>query len=234
MNYKLKNTFIGEHVSGVMEKAQVISKELKQIVEFDFNGITILVDENTNIDHLLRDYNTAWITGWKTIGNVCYEEYSESVLEEIKIATEANEKKAEEQQEEWRLKDEKQQKEFSEKVGDSKISITNGKIWDEYVEKNNDPYGKCCIDYARDWGRLMQYYISKGETIVECADRSSHELGWYGITGFMYGAAVMMLSGCWEHGEELKKWHNREYLHEGEGVVNPAVLTINSIKHEEQ
>jgi len=47
-----------------------------------------------------------------------------------------------------------------------------------------------------------------------------------GITGFMYGCAVNLLSQCWKHGEELRKWHNKEYGHEGDGVVNPAVFTI--------
>lgn len=26
--------------------------------------------------------------------------------------------------------------------------------------------------------------------------------------------------------EELRKWHNKEYNYEGDGVVNPAILTI--------
>lgn len=226
MNYKLENTFLGERVDGVMKKAQALSKEVGNIVEFDFNGITIIVDENTNIDHLLRDYNTAWITGWKTIGHVCAVEYSETVLKEIEIATEASEKKQAEQQAEWERKDEQQQAEFTEKVGESILMTTNTKAWMDYVNKNQDEYGKCCVDYARDWGRLMQYYIHRGETVAQCADRASHELGWYGITGFMYGCAVQMLSQCWKYGEELRKWHNKEYNHEGDGVVNPAILTI--------
>lgn len=228
MNYKLENTFWGESVDGVMKKAQDISKKINQIVEFEFNGITILVDENTNLDHLLRDYNTAWITGWKTIGNVCAVEYSESVLNEIKTAQEAINKRQEEQQAKWKLEEEKQQAEFNKKVGRSMLMTINTKLWMEYTEINQDNYGKCCVDYARDWGRLMQYYIYKGETVVECAERASHELGWYGITGFMYSAAVQMLSQCWKYGEELRKWHNKEYNHEGEGVVNPAILTINT------
>ena len=42
----------------------------------------------------------------------------------------------------------------------------------------------------------------------------------------MYGCAVSILSECWEYGEELRKWHNKKYNHGGDGVVNPAVLTI--------
>jgi len=44
----------------------------------------------------------------------------------------------------------------------------------------------------------------------------------------MYGCAVSMLSQCWKYGEELRRWHNKEWGHEDtDGIVNPAVLTIN-------
>lgn len=227
MSYKLENNFWGEHVEGVMKKAQDISKQVNEIVEFEFNEIAILVDKYTNLDHLYRDYNTAWITKWKTIGPHCMPEYTESILQEIKLAEEAQDKRQEEQAAKWKLEEDAQKAAFTEKVGESPLMTTNTKAWIEYVDKNRDDYGKCCVDYARDWGRLMQYYIHRGETLVQCAERASFELGWYGITGFMYGAAVMMLSSCWKYGEELRKWHNKEYNHEGNGVVNPAVLTIN-------
>lgn len=42
----------------------------------------------------------------------------------------------------------------------------------------------------------------------------------------MYGCAVNILAQCWKYGEELRKWHNKEYNYNGNGVVNPAVLTI--------
>ena len=47
-----------------------------------------------------------------------------------------------------------------------------------------------------------------------------------GVTGFMYGCAVGILSKCWEYGEELRKWHNKKYDYEGDGIVNPAILKI--------
>lgn len=64
------------------------------------------------------------------------------------------------------------------------------------------------------------------KVIVENADRLSNEADVEGITGFMYGCAVSILSQCWKYGEELRKWHNKEYDYDGDGVVNPAILTI--------
>lgn len=50
----------------------------------------------------------------------------------------------------------------------------------------------------------------------------------------MIGMAVSMLVQCWEHGKQLRRWHNLETQigDEGEkanalgGVLNPAVLNI--------
>lgn len=42
----------------------------------------------------------------------------------------------------------------------------------------------------------------------------------------MYGCAVSILAQVWEHGELLRDWHNRSYGYQGDGTVNPAILTI--------
>lgn len=62
----------------------------------------------------------------------------------------------------------------------------------------------------------------KREVFYECDSEAEKE----GITGFMYGVAVSILSQCWEYGEFLRKWHNKEYGYDGDGVVNPAVITV--------
>ena len=64
------------------------------------------------------------------------------------------------------------------------------------------------------------------KVIVDTAKQLSYEADKEGITGFMYGVAVSILSQCWEYGEFLRKWHNKEYGYDGNGVVNPAVITV--------
>lgn len=64
------------------------------------------------------------------------------------------------------------------------------------------------------------------KAIVDNAGKLSHEADIEGITGFMYGAAVSILSQCWIYGEYLRKWHNKEYNYNGDGVVNPAIIKI--------
>ena len=70
----------------------------------------------------------------------------------------------------------------------------------------------------------------KSDVANECSNEADTE----GITGFMYGAAVSVLASCWEHGEELRRWHNLktqirdegEKANESGGVLNPALLNI--------
>ncbi len=94
------------------------------------------------------------------------------------------------------------------------------------AKQNGDGYGLACFRYAENWANLMEEEMKNGAKIKDIADRLSHEADTEGITGFMYGASVSILTQCWEHGEELRKWHNKEYDYEGDGVVNPAVLSI--------
>ena len=113
------------------------------------------------------------------------------------------------------------------------MKILEGREQDykDWYNKNLDPYGHASFTYAERWAELMENLIESStdepmKVIIDNADRLSHEADTEGITGFMYGCAVSILSQCWKYGEELRKWHNKEYKYEGDGVVNPAVLTI--------
>ena len=98
--------------------------------------------------------------------------------------------------------------------------------WDKAVSANPDPYGRCVIRYAQRWAEMMEEHISDGKSISDIAKKTSHDSDTEGITGFMYGCAVNILSQVWKYGEDLRKWHNGQYGHSGDGVVNPAILTI--------
>jgi len=109
--------------------------------------------------------------------------------------------------------------------------------WDKGRENNQDEYGKCIYDYAEQWANLMEERMAKGEQLEAIADETSHivdQRDGFGITGFMYGCAVQLLAGFWEHGEALRRWHNLktqlgnegEKANESGGVLNPALLTV--------
>lgn len=115
------------------------------------------------------------------------------------------------------------------------MQISNQDFWDKGIVANQDPYGNRCFTYARDWADLMEPRIANGDKLEDIAESTSHQADTDGITGFMYGAAVWILSQCWIHGEQLRKWHNltTQLGDEGEKannvpgrVLNPAILNI--------
>ena len=112
-----------------------------------------------------------------------------------------------------------------------KILEGHEKEYKDWYDKNSDGYGRACFTYAERWAEMLENKIESStedvmKVIVDNADKLSHEADTEGITGYMYGCAVSILSQCWKYGEYLRKWHNKEYNYDGDGVVNPAILTI--------
>lgn len=106
------------------------------------------------------------------------------------------------------------------------MKVINMKEYEDWKNNNTDSYGSCIFRYAERWANMMEEEINKGKKVKDIADELSHKADTEGITGYMYGASVSILSECWQYGEELRKWHNKEYDYEGEGVVNPSILNI--------
>jgi hypothetical protein len=112
------------------------------------------------------------------------------------------------------------------------MPITNQEAWKTWEDKNADPYGKACVDVAREVMRLLDERTDfDPHDIIKDAD-TNIEAG--GITGFMAGCVASMVSKCHSRGEEFrKKWnldtqlsHEGEKANEGKGVLNPALLNI--------
>ena len=118
------------------------------------------------------------------------------------------------------------------------MKIRNSEDWNKDRENNTDGYGKATLDYAERWADLMEVEIDGGAKLHDIAKRLSHEADSEGITGFMYGAAVSVLARVWEHGQELRTWHNLdiqigdegERANERGGTLNPALLNIESLE----
>lgn len=109
------------------------------------------------------------------------------------------------------------------------MDILKGKENDykNYIRINSDPYSSCVIRFSERWANMMEKEIESGHCLNDIAEKLSHDADTEGITGFMYGCAINGLSSFWKYGEELRKWHNSKYNHNGDGVVNPAIISIN-------
>jgi len=224
----------GDRFGNVAENAKNISIEKNAVVAFDFNGVECLVDKNTNLDNLFRDYCNAHTMDWKTVGPNCVDVYdaeTQATLDQKETDAESARKQRAAQQE---IEDKKKSDALDTKIKDIVFEFKSPEAEEEWKAgraKNTDPYGNACFVYADRWARLMQaeakdYTNIDVVVLTGIADKASTEADIEGITGFMYGMAVSILSKVWKHGEALRKWHNKEYNHEGDGVVNPAVLTI--------
>lgn len=215
----------GDNFHTVAKNAKFLATEDTN-VKFEFNEIVCIVSTSTNLEFLYRDYANAWLMEWSIVGPDCLAEYPSEVQAEFEKRTKAREEKRKIQEEESNRKDAAERNIFQSKTEGITIDLIDQKAWDDWKAKNTDGYGAGIFEYAESWARLMQVEMAKGKSIPECAKTTSFELGFLGITGFMYGAAVSILANCWKHGEALKNWHNAQYNHKGEGVVNPALLTI--------
>lgn len=226
MIYTMK-TYAGNSIQSASQEAKDMAIEKGATIEFEFNGIRCLVNSETNVDYLVRDFLNTYIMDWKEVGPDCAAEYSPSVAKELAERTEQQRIEQEARQKELAERDAKEKTAFELKVAGIQMDFADEKGWQDGRAKNTDPYGNAIYEYAEGWARLMQKEMAKGKKLEEIASPTSYELGFLGISGFMYGAAVSVLSYSWKHGEELRKWHNGEYNHTGDGVVNPAILTIN-------
>ena len=114
------------------------------------------------------------------------------------------------------------------------MQLKNAALWQQCLDNNSDPYGIGINNFANRWALLMEAEIKKGATVADCAKATSDQADTEGITGFMYGAAVSTLAAVWVHGEDLRRWHNKDWQIHDEGdranetgaVLNPAVMTL--------
>ena len=115
------------------------------------------------------------------------------------------------------------------------MEFLNKALWEKGVAANQDDYGACVYRYAQRWAEMIEKAMADGAQLEDIAENLNHEADSEGITGFMSGAAVGVLSACWKHGEQLRLWHNLKGQIHDEGakankekgaVLNPAVLCI--------
>lgn len=227
MNYILQS-YAGNTFQDVARKAKNIAILKDITVEFDFNDRKCLVNKNTNLDWLWRDYHNSFEMEWKTVGADCLPKYTPEIQAELERRRKASEERAELHRKEQQAKDNAEKEEFDKKVKGIELELLNPEDWQKSRDANTDGYGKAALDYAEGWAKLMQIEIAKGKTIAEAYDSTQYGLGFLGITGFQFGCAVSILARTWKYGEELRKIHNKKYgvSEDKQGTVNPAILTM--------
>lgn len=202
MNYKIESGW-GSDFNTVAQKAKEIATARNVVAEFEFNGCVCLVNSETNLDFLYRDYSNHWTMEWETVGPDCVTEYNGDIKSEFERKTKIKEEKAELERIEYKKKEDAKIEKFAEKINGIEVEFSKKEDWELGKSKNTDGYGACIYEYAEGWAKLMQVEMSKGNSLKDIAQKTSFEMDFLGISGFMYGAAVSILSHCWKYGEEL-------------------------------
>jgi len=99
------------------------------------------------------------------------------------------------------------------------------KKWKEGYKKQKSKNSKAVYEIAGRWASLMEKSILKGKKLKTFADRTFDKADEKGqSSGFTYGAAIQLLCECWQYGDDLRKWHNKEWggNEDDEGVIDPV------------
>jgi hypothetical protein len=223
-------------VQKMIELCGQLDIKCNPVVMQNLNGVDVYVERTSNANLIMRDLHRAqnrYIAG--PVGPHPAEALSiQELANDAEIEAENN-KKAKEASAVYMAKARAKRDIFDAKMLTApEIEIIDMEVWQSTKDKNLDGYGGGIVAYAEWWARLMQIEIAKGKQLADIADAASHEADIEGITGFMYGAAVSILSKVWKHGEDLRRWHNlkTQIRNEGEGAnenggtLNPALLTF--------
>ncbi len=226
----------GSNITSTIAEAITLATEQKRLIAFEFNGVVVKVDSGSEPKLIYRDWDRA-LCGYiaKNVGP-----RPSPVLTDVEKVSDASiEAKNEERRQKRRAEYDKKACSHRERVeaklaNTPAIELADEAGWQKFKDANTDGYGGGVITYAERWARLMQVEMANGKSLKEVAEATSSEADIEGITGFMYGAAVAMLSKVWIHGDQFRRWHNlkTQIGHEGEqaneegNVLNPAVLRI--------
>lgn len=201
----------GENVSETAKRMVKLAKKSNEQVKATFNGIGLVTRPDGKPEDITKFYHEERERRSKAYHN------SPAGKAAAKHAEEAN-----------------KIAEAALKEGILSFSLKDEAGWKLSVEKNQDSHGSGVIRYAARWANLMETEMAKGKRLKDVADKMSHNADVEGITGFMYGCAVSILAEVWKHGEELRRWHNKETqigtegdrANENGGVLNPALLCV--------
>lgn len=225
----------GCHVNAATAEALDWAKKLESEVHFEFNGVEIRLRGDSDANAILRDWwraSSGYIQGpiGPYPGEMTQADHDSDAAVEAQLEAKRAERRAEfdraaaakrDAAAAWLAK------------APAAMTLRDPAGWQKTVDANRDGYGAAIVDFASRWARIMEARMAEGEAIVDCAEDSSSLADTDGITGFMYGAAVSILSRVWQHGEALRRWHNvhvageqGEKVNESGGVINPAIITI--------
>jgi hypothetical protein len=225
----------GSDINDAVPEAIEIAKKSGGEFTFDFNGVSITVRGDSSPGLILRDWNRGMSGSITSVGPYPPSELSATERAHDAEVEAANEARRAASRADYERRAAAKQAATNARLAQAPpIALADAEGWQKSKDANSDGYGGGVMTFAEQWARLMQLDMANGAKLEDIADATSSEADTEGITGFMYGCAVSILSKCWAHGETLRRWHNlkTQIRNEGEkanesgGVLNPALLSI--------
>jgi hypothetical protein len=198
----------GDHLEVVVLKMIVLQKMTHQVIKCKFNGITVKAAPGMTHEEIISNF---------------YKRRAEKEKRYLASPQYAI------RQEEYRKIEALRKADLEEvlQIAPFEMSVKDQEAYEDILRVQTSPYSKAVIQVADQWARIMEYRISLGETLEECADKSMDIADDQGLSGYMYGIVVAFLCEVWIYGEQLRQWHNDLYgVNSDSGVVNPALITI--------
>jgi len=209
-------THAGEHFSTVADRAKEYFLRLfnakKTPVQFDFNGITCVVTDKTNVKHLYRDYGNAWALGHKIVGPNCEPEISDADAEKIRLYQEESSRKQAESLRKSRERDAQLLAEAEAFVAGIEFDWKEGDHAEVAEFMDASPQDQW-VNHVRKtgilWGRILQKHVANGEEITKklIDDTVPHYMD---LSGSMVWACLQFLANEWKQGNIILELYEKK------------------------
>jgi hypothetical protein len=104
------------------------------------------------------------------------------------------------------------------------------KEWQEFAAQQDKILVDMAPSQGREWNRQIMRFVvawademerlmSLGETVASCAERASYEADettTEGLTLLMFQYCVGVLVKFWAYGDQLRDWHNKRFVPDGD------------------
>lgn len=237
------DVYAGDSIYYLAKKAKRIAEHynVASYVYFLGNDTLVRVNQQTNIDLLLRDYEYADYLGFTSVGPYCEPHLPEALVQRIRSAEkeikQLRQKIAEEisfqnQQKEMEYEILTSKTPFSFRGYNAKVmfqdwrdhpveggktypEIKNGLLLDSssYIGRNKQlDYHQACFDFAVRWAKAMAALSTQKNTWIGPVAREASHLADNGMTGFQVSAAKIILKNVWFYSEVFKRAEQQKFI----------------------
>lgn len=198
---------VGKHIDTVLQECIDLSARCGEPVEANFNGVEIVVQADSNIELLYRDWHrglSGYIPG--PVGPYPAPELTAEDLASDAVIAEQHRIFWDAKEKEQKARIEKQCADVEREIAGIELDVDKEK-WQIAVDANKDPYGAGCIAFAERFAKLMQARMQGDPTkLRDVADKAWRDADCdEQMSGFTASAGRSLVEQCWRWGAKLRE-----------------------------